>query len=609
MRARHLGLLMLAAIGVVPIVVAGLLMIRRAERTALNEVRESNARAADRATRRLTAYVAGQEQLLRTLGDALNPAADLSAEQAERIVKGYRITFAHLRSLDVVGPDCVEIASSRLTSGLRTRCGEPAVDVALKTGKAYRSSIVLQPDLAPLMTFGVPLELAGEPVGVAVAELDMVAIWDVVREIKVGSTGRARLIGADGTLIAHGDPEQVGRVFLREKDSTLRVVRAKSAGQGIRMKDSRARDVLAVWAEVPDLGWTVVIEQPVAEAFAPARAMRRDLYIVIAVALVLVVVVGLAIGSGPVRSLEAMRALALRIGKGDLTARVEVVPRLHELRTLAQGLNQMAVELTDLQREMRARERLNTFAGVAAGLAHDLQLPIENARDACTYALEHPDRPDAQHVLRRALDADLSKLSRFVRDLRRLAREGAVPLVMQAVEPAVVAQRVTEDASASPRWGGVKFSWSGAAAPLYADEDLVARALGNLVSNAADACVGKPGASVAIEVSDDEDGKILDLAVRDTGPGIDPTRLSEILVGDFKSDKRHSGVGLGLGVARHVAAAHGGTLTAESVVGQGSVFRLRLARKQLSDGPVETAAARQARGDGYVRGVERQGAA
>jgi two-component system sensor histidine kinase BaeS len=336
--------------------------------------------------------------------------------------------------------------------------------------------------------------------------------------------------------------------------------------------------------------------------------MRRDLFIVIAVALVIVVIVGLAVGSGPVRSLEDMRVHALKIGRGDLEARV-ALPKVKELRALAEALNEMAVELKQLQQEMRARERLNTFAGVAAGLAHDLQLPIENARDACSYALEHPERPDATQVLRRALDADLAKLSRFVRDLRRLAREGAVPLVMHDVRPTEVAQRVVNDATASPRWQGVKFSWSGSAAPLWADEDLVARALGNLVSNAADASVGRAGASVAIELADDGDGKFISLSVRDTGPGIPASRLSEILVGDFKSDKRHSGVGLGLGVARHVAAAHGGTLTAESVVGQGSVFTLRLARKQLTDGPVESAAARQARGGSDERKAERQGAA
>ena len=47
---------------------------------------------------------------------------------------------------------------------------------------------------------------------------------------------------------------------------------------------------------------------------------------------------------------------------------------------------------------------------------------------------------------------------------------------------------------------------------------------------------------------------------------------------DFKSTKRASGVGLGLGVAMHVATAHGGSISAESSAGQGSVFRLELPR-------------------------------
>jgi two-component system sensor histidine kinase BaeS len=145
--------------------------------------------------------------------------------------------------------------------------------------------------------------------------------------------------------------------------------------------------------------------------------------------------------------------------------------------------------------------------------------------------------------------------------------------------------------------------------PLWADEDLVARAVGNLVSNAADASVGKAGAAVSISVADDPDGKFVSFSVQDTGPGIAESRLAEILVGDFKSDKRHSGVGLGLGVARHVAAAHGGVLAAQSVVGKGSVFSLRLARKQLTDGPLETTTPRQAKGDGDERRAERQGSA
>jgi len=54
------------------------------------------------------------------------------------------------------------------------------------------------------------------------------------------------------------------------------------------------------------------------------------------------------------------------------------------------------------------------------------------------------------------------------------------------------------------------------------------------------------------------------------------------MINDFRSSKRNSGVGLGLGVARHVAASHGGTITAESTEGVGTTFRIKLPRHAMA---------------------------
>ena len=55
-------------------------------------------------------------------------------------------------------------------------------------------------------------------------------------------------------------------------------------------------------------------------------------------------------------------------------------------------------------------------------------------------------------------------------------------------------------------------------------------------------------------------------------------QLAAVMEHDFRSTKRQAGIGLGLGVARHVVRAHGGTLTAESHLGEGTVFRVTLPR-------------------------------
>jgi signal transduction histidine kinase len=75
----------------------------------------------------------------------------------------------------------------------------------------------------------------------------------------------------------------------------------------------------------------------------------------------------------------------------------------------------------------------------------------------------------------------------------------------------------------------------------------------------------------------DVDGSI-EVQVIDTGTGMTAEQLDKIQHGDFASEDRTSGIGLGLGVARHVAQGHGGILEIASEHGTGSTFTLRLPR-------------------------------
>jgi len=81
-------------------------------------------------------------------------------------------------------------------------------------------------------------------------------------------------------------------------------------------------------------------------------------------------------------------------------------------------------------------------------------------------------------------------------------------------------------------------------------------------------------------------GEVQLFFVRDTGVGIRPEELPRIFERFYKADRARSktdfigpgggGSGLGLAIARHVVEAHGGRITAESTVGQGSTFTFSL---------------------------------
>jgi signal transduction histidine kinase len=89
-----------------------------------------------------------------------------------------------------------------------------------------------------------------------------------------------------------------------------------------------------------------------------------------------------------------------------------------------------------------------------------------------------------------------------------------------------------------------------------------------------------PGGKLTIRVT--QDGRQVAIAVADTGTGIPANELPFVFDRFWRADKVRSrdagGTGLGLAIAREIAQAHGAELTAESSVGQGSTFTVRLRR-------------------------------
>ncbi len=109
------------------------------------------------------------------------------------------------------------------------------------------------------------------------------------------------------------------------------------------------------------------------------------------------------------------------------------------------------------------------------------------------------------------------------------------------------------------------------------DPEGIHRAVLNLVTNAIDAVEGSTGGKVTVETGYDETADQLFVAVRDNGPGIPAAQLP-MLFNIFESTKGSRGTGLGLAVSQKILREHGGDIQVESQEGQGSTFRLVLAR-------------------------------
>ena len=144
-----------------------------------------------------------------------------------------------------------------------------------RPGRPYFGPVYFRKESEPYLTLSVA---GGGDAGVTVAEVNLKFIWDVVSQIRIGTTGRAYVVDGRGQLVAHPD------ISLVLQKTDLSPPRAGPGGaRGARRrrpsrreitvaKDSGGRQVLTASARISPLGWWVFVEQPLGEALAPLYA-------------------------------------------------------------------------------------------------------------------------------------------------------------------------------------------------------------------------------------------------------------------------------------------------------------------------------------------------
>ncbi|HEX8385248.1 MAG TPA: HAMP domain-containing sensor histidine kinase, partial [Rubricoccaceae bacterium] len=324
------------------------------------------------------------------------------------------------------------------------------------------------------------------------------------------------------------------------------------------------------------------------EAFRTATLVTALLAALVALAL------GAVVTQRLVAPLRRMTRRVERLGAGDFAGRLpDGGP--DEMGRLAAGINDMAAHIEASLDGLRATDRLRR--DLVANVGHDLRTPLAalaaGLEEAERYAAEgrSDEAARALSAARRqadgatALVADLFELSLLDR-----------PEAPLRLAPVPLGELVGDVAGRFAR----AFALDGVALDvdlpaglpvLEADGARLVRLLSNLLDNAH----RHTPAGGRVVVRARADGDAATVEVEDTGEGIGPADLPLVFEryarGTTARTRGAEGTGLGLAIARAVAVAHGGTLTAESVAGQGSRFRLTLPLGPAGVGPAKKLAA------------------
>jgi class 3 adenylate cyclase len=250
------------------------------------------------------------------------------------------------------------IGLNRIESG-DDHSEKPAV-IGARSDRIWYGPVTFHDGSEPFMTVAIAGNRSAD--GVAVAEVNLKFIWEVISGIRVGRTGEAFVLDRPGRLVAHPDISLVLRAdeIAQRPLQTLRAAILARRGQAAAGQDISGTTVLAAMVQIPGVNWSVIVKQPIAEAFGPiyAALWRTGALLIAGAALAAMLAYWLTQRMvGPIQLLEEGVA---QIGAGQFDHRINLATS-DEFERLATRFNEMASELAVSQERSERISRLKRF--------------------------------------------------------------------------------------------------------------------------------------------------------------------------------------------------------------------------------------------------------
>ncbi len=313
----------------------------------------------------------------------------------------------------------------------------------------------------------------------------------------------------------------------------------------------------------------------------------------------------------PVKSGQALRGLLL-VALDSAPASGVADPGVVAARVVADQCA-LALERNALESELaRQRERMKQletkahageelFSELISVVAHEIRTPLTSIKAYTESLIDAPaDEFERRRDFLHIIDEECDRLARLVGDALDLSRleAGLRLLKVKPLSPRALLEDLALTIEPDAQRHGVALRVESGDAPdeVEADADLVKQLLLNLVGNAIKFSPRGTAVTLRAEAGASGAGDAGDwrVSVIDQGGGIPEDQLERIFERFYRIEtrdgRRAPGTGLGLAIARHIVDLHGGHLGVENGVACGSIFSVRLPRRQLAPAAVRDVA-------------------
>jgi len=494
------------------------------------------------------------------------------SEQAKNISQLFLQVADETGALEITffGPDGRRRATSHPGVPLKQDTDDQALARAM-TGALGVGHGVTQDKSQRAFTFMAPVFLEKIPVGAVAVRIDMEAVEE--------SDWR-------GAPQVYFFTDEQNQVFITNRSELLFREFAASSGTG-KFAPKNAKNFAGVPVWTTDEGGYLPKKSVYRELPAPVIGMTgRALFSTepaeqIAF-LQAAVVAAMFVTFGAVLFLVSERRRALAQANARLEIRVaertEALARVNtDLRHEISERLETEGALRQAQADLVQAGKLSALGHMSAGISHELNQPLMAIRSYSENANLFLDKGNADQTRKNLSHiSDLSRrMARIIKNLRAFARQEQEP--MSRVNIASVVNTVIELSDSRLKAENISPSWVPPQGQIHVlgGEVRLQQVLMNLVTNALDAMIGQTHKSLEISVS--ETDNMVQLCIRDNGPGLDdPDKIFDPFYTTKTVGQSEEGMGLGLSISYGLVQSFGGAISGRNHPEGGAIFTVEL---------------------------------
>ena len=426
-------------------------------------------------------------------------------------------------------------------------------------------------------------------IGVATADMALTDIRRIVKQISIGDTGRAFVVGPQGEYISYFDESRtIENTMGSDSDKELAdlsdVIFGNNSGEyNMELEGSR---VNVYYNTLSDVGWKLIVVVDASEIQSSTLSLVLIMAAVPVFGLILACIAILIVTRHIKRVVNKVNSFADKAASGDLSERIEV-SEVDEFGEMENHLNQMIINMSEMHDQSDRALHMAQAASQAKGeflsrMSHEIRTPMNAIIGMTQIASNAEDMEKIKDCLEKTSSASKHLLS-LINDILDMSKIEANKLELY-IEPFDLRKSIEGVKSIIE----VKTKEKNQTLNLNIDEKLPSfvdgdemrfmQVLVNLLSNAVKFTPENGNVGLSLSMAEKlEDGRLVIITqISDTGIGISEESREKLFASFEQADggiaRKFGGTGLGLAISKSIVELMNGEISVESVVGEGSVF-------------------------------------